>query len=216
MMQRASRQHQSCMNRINGGQHQLEHGRHNPYDKPLLGHVLSLSDSLKFVPYAAPLMNMPGAHYFAEDLHEHYVERSTWLFIGQVSTELYPSQMAKLLVGTVGVSPLVVQFDKTGSCMFANLRSKNDVNKVLYWLTGRLLLDYDGAWFATDDRGEDTLVAEARTHRLPNLPSHPVTFEKCVSPPRDWWFLAPPPPPHAAAVLTLNHQAVVNNVIAPL
>lgn len=175
--------------RINGGQLQLLDGRHNPYAKPQLGHCVLLdllpNDSLRYVPYAAPCGVATSSH-FAEDYTGWDLDQSTWIFIGQVSIELHPRQMAKLLMATVGVSPLVTLRSNTKNCMFANLRSKSDMNQVFNCLKKRMLLDYDGAWFATDSEGETILMSEATSVKLSNLPSLPVTLEICLNPPHDW------------------------------
>jgi hypothetical protein len=160
-------------------------GRHNPYHKPLLGReelLPKLNDSMRYIPYSAPESDR-SANYFSHDYNGGDLNAGTWIFIGQSSAELYPSQMAKLFNATAGVEPLVITKNHTVNCMFVNLRSHSDVNKVLNRLKRRLILDYDGAWLASDAEGELILEEHCSKCRLPNLPAKPITVEVCEHPP---------------------------------
>ncbi|CUG94134.1 Hypothetical protein, putative [Bodo saltans] len=193
-------------------------GRHNPYHKPLLGReelLSSLNESLRYIPYSAPQSDR-SANYFSRDYNGGDLNSATWVFIGQSSAELYPSQMAKLLIATAGVDPVVATKNHTVNCMFVNLRSHADVNKVLNTLKRRLLLDYDGAWLASSIEGELTLAQHCSAWKLPNLPTKPITVEVCEHPPHCMRARAPVSsssvPPMLFLSATTSSQHAMNHV----
>lgn len=141
---------------------------------PLLGTYL------QYVPFPECDAPRAAANYFGSN---DYLSHARWVFVRQVSGDLLPTQLAKLLMGTVGVEPAVV-VKAANQCMFVNMKSRSDMLKVLS-LSRRLLLDHSGAWYATDSHGArvlgDHAKAFARRHITSSLPCACATFDVCTA-----------------------------------
>ncbi|CUG94135.1 Hypothetical protein, putative [Bodo saltans] len=119
-----------------------------------------LGPSLHYIPFAVHEVD-DVVNYFSHDFDSSRVHSATWVFFSVLSSELQPSQLAKLLIATVGVEPAIVM--KTSNHrMFVNLKSRSDLKKVIR-LNRTLLLDHHGAWFATDADGQSILTTHMKT-----------------------------------------------------
>jgi hypothetical protein len=158
-------------------------GRHCPYGAqvlPHIGHAQLLGvPSVQYVPIRAPVSSSIS-DYYATDFDG--MTTDCWMFVGQVTAELHPHQLAGIFIASMFVDPLLIT-RRERNCMFVNLRSHADMNRVLNFKK-RLLLDYGCVWVATGTDGELVLAEEIRRCQPRHLPAHCVTIEVCTSPPQ--------------------------------
>jgi hypothetical protein len=140
----------------------------------------SLSTAMDFYPYSLPVGHK-SAPYRALDFSGSIDETThQWVFFGQLRKELMSHQLANLLMDLVGVEPLLIV--KKMQCMHVLLRSAEDADTVMK-LSGCLLLDYQGAWFADSFDKVQLLNEESTLNQVRFLPKAPVTVERCAKPP---------------------------------
>jgi hypothetical protein len=142
----------------------------------------SINDSLRYIPLAAK-EGHSSENYFSRDFCGKEVCPANWVFFSHVTSDLQPCQMAKLLMATVGIEPAVV-LKSANNCMFANLKHRSDLKKALQ-LSRALLLDYNGAWYATAADKLVLLSSHAKDfdrHRESSntLPRDCVTVDLCT------------------------------------
>jgi hypothetical protein len=140
----------------------------------------NLTTTIDFYPYSLPVGHK-SAPYRALDFSGSIDETAhQWVFFGQLRKELMSHQLANLLMDLVGMEPLLIV--KKMQCMHVLLRSAEDADTVMK-LSGCLLLDYQGAWFADSFDKVQLLSEETALNQVRFLPKAPVTVERCAKPP---------------------------------
>lgn len=161
----------------------FEDGRHSPYGARVLPRMgrpqLLEQSSVQFQPLRwspSTAMTNYTAHDFDGQLSVH------WIFFGQITSELLPSQLAGICISAMFVDPLfVVRRDR--NIMLVNFRSDADAQRVLAF-DKRVLLDYECVWVGSAGDGEAALQADLAAHRARHLPSNCMTIERCRNVPR--------------------------------
>ncbi|CUG94137.1 Hypothetical protein, putative [Bodo saltans] len=108
-------------------------------------------------------------------------ETSQHLFVGQLPSELAPTELARLIRNVMGVDPLRVTRGNNRTCMFVQLRNSHEADRMLSF-NKRLLMDTDLVWI---DKSDSDILVEHMARDRPcqcagrsALPKHCVTIEK--------------------------------------
>ncbi|CUG94136.1 Hypothetical protein, putative [Bodo saltans] len=138
------------------------------------------ASAVAFYPLSLPVGHKSAPYRALDFTGSIDPEHHQWVFFGQLRKELMSHQLANLLIDLVAVEPLLIV--KKMQCMHVLLRSADEAEAVKS-LSGCLLLDYQGAWFADNAEKMQLLSRESEGNPIRFLPKAPVTIEPCAKPP---------------------------------